>query len=217
MPRLRHLRFSLYTKTYLGSVAPHVTLPLTEQIRQSFIRRGLPSVNVYSDETFHGENAYSHVYSLPYLFEQFFFLNNSFRSAQFDHVRILSMEDTRPFEHSFFQIVARDFPCVQQLHLRNKKPQQDPDASRLAAITFHHLSSLTIDFVDDHYVAQFLCAHRAQLPRLRQLTICYDGLIQLTNHFSDDPNRFNCKTIESLFTSEALVHPERFYLYFPFL
>lgn len=194
-----------------------LVLPPTAHLRQTFVRRGLHSVDVCSDETLTHQTAHCHVYSLPFLFEQFFFLNNSFRAGQFDHVRILSLFDVRPFEHVFFQIIARDFPFVQELALRNETPQQDRQALRLAAITFHNLSSLDIYYVHDDYVAQFLSAEKAHLPRLSDLTIHYEGLTRLTHEFSDAAECFNCKAIKTLVTHNALARPEKFCLFFPLL
>jgi hypothetical protein len=48
----------------------------------------------------------SHVYSLPYQFEYFLHLNNSFQGGMFDKVQYLLMTDGRPFEHNLFKLIS---------------------------------------------------------------------------------------------------------------
>ncbi len=65
-----------------------------------------------------------HLYSLPYQFDTFFGLTNSFQGGRFDKVRWLIMIDTHTFEHEFFKIISQDFLFLRRLCATNSEPQK---------------------------------------------------------------------------------------------
>ena len=108
MPRLNKFTFSINTDVNNEDSGIH--LQSIEDLQRSFLGKEYGQVGscVQTDST--GIIGKSHIYSLPYQFEDFFHLNNSFQNGMFDKVRCLIMNDTYPFEHELFKIISHDFP-----------------------------------------------------------------------------------------------------------
>jgi hypothetical protein len=217
MPRLNKFTFSINTGVDMESIKIH--LASNEDIQNSFIGRGYGQVgsNVFYQPM---ENiGHCHVYSLPYQFERFFGLNNSFhfQDGIFDKVRRLIMNDTaRPFEHHFFKLTSHHFPLVKELTIYNGQPQKDKEHSS-TLIIFPHLILLDVARAVDDYAGQFLLAKNTHLPCLLDLGIRYETLIMLTNNFITDPTRFNCTQVKKLHINNPFVRPRTFHKYFPLL
>ena len=157
-----------------------------------------------------------HIYSLPYQFETFFDLNNSFRfqGQIFDKVQCLTMMDRRPFQHEFFKQTSHYFPFLKQLTIRNGEAQQHKqDSSTL--IRFSHLVSLNLSDAHTHYTEQLLLTKNTHLPCLSDLFIRYESLTILTNYFSIDRMCLNCTQLKKLHIKEPFVRPKKFHSYFP--
>jgi hypothetical protein len=157
-----------------------------------------------------------HIYSLPYQFKQFYYLNNSFKGGMFSKVQCLLMTDSRPFEHNFFQVISQDFPFLKMLWILNYQPQQDKQQSS-TLIIFPHLILLGLVGTHIDYAKQFLLEGNTYLPHLLNLHIGYKSLTMVTNNFTNDAARVNCAKVTSLDVSEAFVRPENFDQYFPLL
>ncbi|CAF1505986.1 unnamed protein product [Rotaria sordida] len=144
-------------------------------------------------------------------------MGSCFQGGRFDKVRLLSMQDERPFEHKLFQIISQDFPFLQQLTICNDISQENEQHHSSTLITFNHLLTLNILSVHDDYVIQFLSDKITRLPCLTNLLIKYKKLTRITNYFTNDTARLNCAKIKSLITFELLVPPQNFHSYFPSL
>jgi hypothetical protein len=194
-----------------------INLPSNEDIQNSFIGRGYGPVGSYVHLVAMKRGiSRCHIYSLPYQFKQFFYLNNAFKGGMFDKVRFLIMTDVRPFEHNFFKIISEDFSYLEELHIKNKKPQKDKQQSS-TLIIFPHLVLLEVVVAHADYAEQFLFNKNSHLPRLLNLNISYTSLAIATDNFTNDAARVNCAKVKSLHVSEPFVRPENFHQYFPLL
>jgi len=195
-----------------------IDLPSNEDIQSSFIGRGYGQIGsyVYYEPTWAVGRC--HIYSLPYQFENFFGLNNSyhFQDAIFDKVRCLAMHDTPPFEHDFFKLTSHHFPFLKELNICNIQPQKDKQHSS-TLIIFPHLILLNLLEAHDDYAEQFLLNKNTYLPCLLDLCIRYESLAILTNNFTNDATCLNCIQLKRLHTDEAFVRRKAFQKYFPLL
>ncbi|CAF4978990.1 unnamed protein product [Rotaria sp. Silwood1] len=141
MPRLNKLIFSINTAVTKNNI--NINFPSKEDLQRSFIERGYQQVGVYVDSTETKDEGRCHIYSLPYQFENFLHLNNSFQGGMFNKVRYLTMTDGRPFEHELFKIISQDFPFLKTLSICNKEPQKNKQHSS-TLITFSHLIALNL-------------------------------------------------------------------------
>ncbi len=222
--RLKQFTFSIVTAVIIRRIEIH--LSSNEDIQNSFIGRGYGQVGSYvctqpsKSITYCG--GHCHIYSLPYQFEHFFGLNNSyhFQDGIFDKVRRLTMNDIgSPFDHQFFTLVSYYFPIVEELTVYNAyngKPQDDTKNSS-TLIIFPHLIFLNLRFSHDYYATQFLLKENAHLPCLFDLCITYRSFRILTNNFITDPTCFNCIQVKKLHINEPVFWPKTFPEYFPLL
>ena len=125
MPRPKNFIFSIHIRIMTDYGKKRLDLPSNSDIRNSFIKRGIQSIDRYSDDKLIDDRAHCHVYSLPYHFHEFLYMSNCFRGGKFDKVRLLSMHDIRPFEHDLFKIISQDFPFLQQLSMYNEKAKKN--------------------------------------------------------------------------------------------
>jgi hypothetical protein len=96
-----------------------------------------------------------HIYSLPYQFDNFHYLNNSFQHGIFEKLKWVKMADTRPFEHEFFKMISKSFLFLRQLSVRNNEQQNNKQHSS-TFIIFPHLRSLNLTLAHIDYVEQLL-------------------------------------------------------------
>ena len=119
-------------------------------------------------------------------------VSNSFPGGHFSSVRNLSLLDVEsPFEHQFFDCIARPFPSLDRLSVANPLPQtrqRDPSERNLASsiVEFSHLTDLDLFFVHRDYAEHFLGDHHTSLPWLVELKIQYEPLREVTHHFMND-------------------------------
>ena len=217
MPQLNKFIFSIHTQLMSTWFKRIMNLQSNEMIRNSFIEKGFQSIGVCADEQLLDDQAKCHIYSLPYQFNEFSFLNNYFQGGKFDKVRLLSMSDQYPFEHQFFQIISKDFPFLQTLIIHNNEQPKNEQYSPSTLITFNYLSELNLSDVHSDYVIQFLSEKITRVPRLTNLIVQYESLSAATNNFTDDATRLNCAKIEFLNTYKQFAGTEHFYSYFPSL
>jgi len=122
MPQLNKFTFSINIAVINNDMI--IDLPSNEDIQQSFIGKGYGQVGAYVHYRTEDNIGMSHVYSLPYQFEYFLHLNNSFQGGMFDKVQYLLMTDGLPFEHNLFKLISQDFPLLKELHIVNHQPQK---------------------------------------------------------------------------------------------
>ena len=158
----------------------------------------------------------SHIYSLPYQFESFLHLNNSFQGGMFVKVRCLTMTDTYPFEHQFFKIISDDFPFLKELNINNSEPQKEKQHP-LTSINFSHLNLLNLSGAHVDYARQFLIDTNTHLPCLLDLRIKYKSIAKVTNNFTNHATRLYCAQLKRLHINNLFVRPKHFDEYFPLL
>jgi hypothetical protein len=222
MPYLNKFVFSIHTCILIQK--NEIQIPSNENIRHSFIRREYGEVDSYVHfeprEPIDGFETKaivkSHIYSLPYQFESFINLNNSFQGGMFVKVRCLTMFDVYPFEHQLFEIISNDFHLLKELNIKNRHAQKEKQQSS-TLIQFRYLNLLNL--VDAHvdYAEQFLVNTTTHLPCLLDLSIKYKSLTMVTNNFTNDATRLYCSKLKGLHTKKPLLRPKHFDEYFPLL
>ncbi|CAF4625430.1 unnamed protein product, partial [Rotaria sp. Silwood2] len=139
--------------------------------------------------------------------------------------RITQLQDDVPFEHEFFIRIAWSFPLLQQLTIKNVRPQSSlsdqlnsNDNQLYSIVNYPYLISLCFENVHNDYVEQFLNDTKTHLPRLTNLTINYDQLQLVTENFTKERTRLNCINVNELYLMiETIVHSKDFYVYFSLL
>ncbi|CAF1432789.1 unnamed protein product [Rotaria sordida] len=215
IPRLNKLTFSIVTLLFNNNIK--IDLRSNEEIQRSFIGRVYGQIGSDVQTLVMKNEGICHVYSLPYQFEDFYHLNNSFQGGIFNKVQCLLMTDqTYPFEHYFFQVISQDFPFLKELYIFNYQPQKDKQHSS-TWIRFPYLLLLNLVMAHMDYVEEFLFDKNIHLPRLLNLSIKYESLAIVTNNFTNDAARITCSKLKCLDISEPFVRPENFHQYFPLL
>lgn len=213
MTKLNKFNFNIHS--YITSGIENNILSHND-IRNSFINIGYKSIDICADEKLTDCRGNCHVYSLPYLFDEFLFMSNCFQGGKFHNVKILFMVDRIPFENKLFKIISQDFTNLKTLIIRNLESQKSQEYSS-TLITFNNL--ITLNIIDAHldYAIQFLTENITYLPSLEKLIIEYDTLINVTNYFTNDETRRNCTKIKYLRTDTSFVRPKNFNSYFPLM
>ncbi|CAF4384302.1 unnamed protein product [Rotaria sp. Silwood2] len=214
MPRLNKLIFSINTAIVKKNI--NIYFPSNDDIQRSFLERRYQQVGSYVDSTVIEGQGRCHIYSLPYQFDTFLHLSNSFQGGMFNKVRCLTMTDGRPFEHEFFKIISQDFPFLENLSICNAEPQKHKQHSS-TLITFPHLIFLDLKAAHMIYAKQFLLEQNTHLPRLLKLNIRYKTLTKVTKNFTNNLARLNCSKLECLQINGSHVLPSNFHQYFPLL
>ncbi|CAF1182272.1 unnamed protein product [Rotaria sordida] len=214
MTQLKKFTFNIKTRITFEAVTDE--LPTNEDIQRTFIERGYQQVAsyVYIDSDL-GDSV-CHVYTLPYDFEYFTDLDNSFQRGAFEKVRRLEMSDISPFEYKLFKIISQDFPFLEFLYICNINPQEDNQYSS-TLITFPYLTLLDLKYAHVDYAKLFLFKQNINLPRLLNLAIQYESLIAITNNFTNDATYFNFDKLKSLDICQLFVRSKNFHQYFPLL
>ena len=214
MPELNKFTFSINNAVMNSERI--IDLQSNEDIQQSFVGKGYGQVGSYIHHRTELNVGMLHVYSLPYQFEWFIRLNNSFQVNKFDKVKYLSLADPYPFEHNFFDCISQNFLFVKELHIANCQPQTNKGDSSMTLIKFPHLILLNLAKAHADYAKQFLSDKLTYLPCLLDLCIKYESLVIATNNFSNDSTRVICGKLKRLHT-DAFVRPKTFHQYFPLL
>jgi hypothetical protein len=211
MPQLNKFTFSVHTLFFNNDI--QTNLPTNGDIQRSFIGKGFGQVGSSLQIRRKGNVGKSHVYSLPYEFEYFLLLNNSFQADIFDRVEYLTMEDVLPFEHYFFKLISQCFPCLKGLYIANDEAQKNKkNSSQL--IVFPHLIRLNLVKAHVDYAEQLLCDKNTQLPALLDLSIEYESLAIITNDFTNDAICRNCAKLKRL-NINSVLPSKNFHQYFP--
>ncbi|CAF3308971.1 unnamed protein product [Rotaria socialis] len=190
-------RFIFWINTKVFNETANVELQSNKDIQHSFIGRGYEQVASYVHTNSTNTRGQCIIYSLPYDFENFVDLDNSFQGGVFYKVRQLTMSDRISFEHQLFQRISADFPFLQILYISNSHPQNNKSYSSLL-ITFPYLKFLDLQYAHVNYAELFLLKNNVHLPRLLNLRVEYESLANLTNNFTNDATYFNFHTLKSL-------------------
>ncbi|CAF4100218.1 unnamed protein product [Rotaria magnacalcarata] len=138
LPRLNKFMFNIHT--HIVDTGIKIDLPSNEDIRNSFIKRGFQSVGTGATKTPINNKGDCHVYSLPYLFDDFLFLkeqqNNQHRSStllRFNHLFKLNLINAnKDYVKQFLSQRKTSLPCLTNLKIR-----------------YSTLASVTNDFTND--------------------------------------------------------------------
>ncbi|CAF1374316.1 unnamed protein product [Rotaria sordida] len=225
MSHLKKFVFSINTGVLIKN--NKIDVPSNEDIQHSFIGREYGQVGSYvhfkprtaiDGFSFKEVKAVvkSHIYSLPYQFEHFLHLNNSFQGGMFVKVRCLTMTDTSPFEHQLFKIISDDFPFLKELNINNIEPQKEKQHPS-TLIYFPHLNLLNLVKAHVDYAEQFLVDTNTHLPCLLDLCIEYESLTMVTNNFTNNATRLYCGKLKGLHIDKPFVRSKHFDEYFPLL
>jgi hypothetical protein len=216
MPQLRRFTFSIETRVVNEN--NKIILSSNEDVQRSFIGKGKTygQVSSYVEPLPIEDESRCCMYSLPYEFEHFNSLSNSYQHGMFHNVRVLMMRDPHPFEPNFFKIISQDFPLLTVLYIINFQPQKEKQQST-TLITFPHLVGLIVSAAHVDYAEQFLVEQNTHLPYLLNLTIRYKSLAIVTNSFTNNATRLVCAKLTNLEMEEPFVRPENFDRYFPLL
>ncbi|CAF1170108.1 unnamed protein product [Adineta steineri] len=226
---MSHLnKFVFSINTGIRIVNNEIDVPSNEDIQNSFTGREYGQVgscvhfepNTPEDTTIDYDQAKgvvkSHIYSLPYQFESFLHLNNSFQGGMFVNVQRLTMTDSFSFEHEFFKIISDSFPFLKNLKISNMEPQKKKQHPS-TLISFPHLNLLNLIDAHDDYAEQFLVDANTHLPCLLDLCIEYESLEIVTNNYTNDATRPYCSKLKGLHMDEPYVRRKHFDEYFPLL
>ncbi|CAF0937291.1 unnamed protein product [Adineta steineri] len=229
MPQLRS--FTFYICTYVGPIA---TLPYklsSEDIQLTLTNSGQQHVTsminyITSSVNFvFGIRAVCSIFSLPFKFDYLRDLGNTFPNIVFSYVTYLLIQDITPFEHEFFMRIARSFPLLKHLCIRNRESQKldglmsfSSDKYQLhSIIEYPHLTILDVRFGHADYVEQFLNETKTCVPCLTEFEVCVDHLKAITKDFTREKTRRNCSKVKKIHTTGGMVHWEDLCLYFPSL
>jgi hypothetical protein len=208
--------FTFNIQTTISSENDTVELQSNEDIQRSFIGRYYQQVESYVLTDPMKTEGICHIYSLPFDFEHFIHLGNTFQGCMFHKVRYLKMGDNRPFEYNLFQIISQDFSFLQFLYIENSRPRKNKKNSS-TLITFPCLIFLDLQDAHIDYAELFLLKKNIRLPRLLNLCIKYQSLKRITKNFTDDAMHFNFETLKSLDVCQPFDRSENFHRYFPLL
>ncbi|CAF1236036.1 unnamed protein product [Adineta ricciae] len=216
LPQLNKFTFSIYTTDCCYNKDVNFEFQPNKDLGRSFTHKIFRQVASYVHINRLGTGGDSHVYSLPYEFEDFIHLNNSFPGGMFNKVVRLKMLDAFPFEHTLFKTVSDSFPQLKHLIIWNDKPQERKHCSSVLNV-FPHL--ILLDLLGAHmsYAEELLYNTNSILPRLHDLHIQYESLRMITNNFTIDVACLNCNKLRKLNLNEVTVLPENFHQYFPLI
>ncbi|CAF4058780.1 unnamed protein product, partial [Rotaria sp. Silwood1] len=200
MTQLNKFTFSINTGVINRKMK--IDLPSNEDVQHSFIGNRYGQVGSYVHFRSEDNIGMSHVYSLPYQFQYFLHLNNSFQGDMFDSVRHLTMTDGRPFEYNLFIIISQCFPLLKELYVVNHQPQNNKQHSS-TLIIFPHLILLNLVDADVDYAEQLLFDKNTHLPSLLDLCIEFKSLAMITKNFTYNRIRRNCAKIKKLHVEEC--------------
>ncbi|CAF3995893.1 unnamed protein product, partial [Adineta steineri] len=209
MPQLRS--FIFYICTYVEPAVLSYKLS-SEDIQQTLTNIGLQHVsNMVNYVTcfvnfVYGVRAACSIFSLPFEFNYLQDLGNNFPNIVFSCVTYLLIQDTIPFEHEFFMRIARSFPLLKHLCIRNRESQQlnglvtfSSDNCQLhSIIEYPHLTILDVRSSHIDYAEQFLNETKTFIPCLTEIEASFSGHLKaVTKDFTREETRRNCakKTI----------------------
>ncbi|CAF3991735.1 unnamed protein product [Rotaria sp. Silwood1] len=174
MPRLHKFSFHIYTEIQFDDSVHHLS---DNDIQQTFTDIGYHQI-ACSVNYCRKYRAICHVFSLPFIFNRLEKITNKFPNIIFNHVIYLMVADAIPFEYEFFIRITKAFPSLKYFSIINVTPPlwnfnsytADNVDSR-SYIEYLNLTSLSVNYVDDYYIEQFLLDTKTYAPRLSEIKV----------------------------------------------
>ena len=217
MSRLNQFIFNIRCMVYFSDL---INFSSDEDIHRTFLTFKDYEVKSYVDYFSKEKYGQCHIYSCPYTLTYYHNLTNHFVDELFHTVRVVKLFDELPFEHVFFIRLSKAFPFLRHITIWNeeaqtcKQNQQTNDhTEKNSVIEYSHLIALHLLCVHDDYVEEFLFDTRIYLPNYISLTIDYEQLKRVTQHFT----RKNSMKIKRLYLHHFLPLPKEYHHYFPHL
>ncbi|CAM4904474.1 unnamed protein product [Rotaria socialis] len=161
-----------------------------------------------------------HFYTYPHTRQYYDNITNNFPGGLLKHVRIATLFDERPFEHTFFMQIAQAFPFLNELIVSNCKAQNqklNDDSESFAIIKYSHLTILRLINIHDDYAEEFLLDIKTCFSNFIFLVMDYDKLQRITRNFTRDATRVNCTKVDRFFTAKQSNRSKDFHVYFPYV
>ena len=212
LPQLQKFTFNIQTR--VSSDESDLPLLTNEAIQRSFRGRYNQQVFSFVHSNADTNSGDCQIYSLPYDFEYFLDLGNSFSGGLFRKVHVLTMNDNLPFEDSLFRVISHDMPLLEHLEISNAQPQKDKQRSS-TVLLFPYLKHLDLKYAHYDYAELFLLKRNTCLLRLSKLCIEHESLRRLTNDFNSDSTHINIHGLKSLDVSPSSTHSRNFAKCFP--
>ncbi|CAF0902910.1 unnamed protein product [Rotaria sordida] len=170
------------------------------------------------------QTAVCNVFSLPFTFNRLEKISNKFPNIIFNTVTYLIVGDVIPFKYEFFIQIAKAFPSLKDLCIINvTSPLLNFDSytadniDSCSSIQYLNLTSLTVNYVDNYYIEQFLLDTKTYAPHLTEIKVHFDRLQAVTENFTRDATRYNCRNIKRFIFEKTINYSNELYLYFPSL
>ncbi|CAF4547326.1 unnamed protein product [Rotaria socialis] len=220
MPRLDKLTFYIKTTNEINGSIHRLC---NDDIQRTFsYTNHRPVISIV--DYFGTYKAACHVFSLPFPFHRLQWITNNFPPIIFSSVTDLKLSDTVRFKPEFFIRIARSFPSLKYLFVRNiRSPlwsfreSSSVNDHSYSIVEYSHLILLDIDFVNIDYVDQFLNESKTRLPCLTELVVQFNALKNVTEDFTRDATRRNCAKVKRLIVKNLIDFPKDVYRYFPSL
>lgn len=158
-----------------------------------------------------------HFFTIPFKFQGLMCIGNIFPNIIFNNVIDLWVRDVIPFEHEFFLRLTYSFPVLKRLCISGQNKSTDHRIQSNSIAQYSHLSCLRVISIGTRYVEQFLNEGKTNLPCLTQLRVIYEELRTVTNDFTREDTRRNCRNIKQLIMYTNIVGSKDFHSYFPLL
>jgi hypothetical protein len=177
--------------------APHIDV---ETIRQTFINQ---QQSVYCVvDYFNNGYGQCQIFSLPFVGIRLDFISNRFPLSSLKNTfstvtTLLLFDDVKPFENTFFGLVAQSLPYLKSLEIINQLEQIEKTTN---LIEFPHLITLILYNIHFDYAEQMF--YRTHLPRLVELFIHYEPLSVIVTQ-NQQQARDNCSKVELIRVAES--------------
>ena len=210
MPQLNKFTFNIYSKIHHRNPNRLILYEHSQQIFAYFYHN---QVNICVDHFPENEYTQCHIYSYPYKLNFYKNITNHFPGGLFPSVTSVFLYDECAFEYEFFRQIARSFPFMKILRIRNQKPQNDNES--LSIIEYPNLTSLTLYDSHDDYVELFLFNTKVSLPNNIRLLVEHESVKKVTDNFTRYRTQNNCTKFNPVILSVIGSIDQRIKDYFP--
>ncbi|CAF4161791.1 unnamed protein product [Rotaria sordida] len=221
MPRLDTFTFYISTDIQFDDSVDHLS---DNDIQQTFTNIGYHKIACSVNYYYRKYRAVCHVFSLPFTFNRLEKISNKFPNIIFNTVTYLLVGDIIPFKYEFFIRISKAFPSLKYFSIINiTSPLLNFDSytadniDSCSSIQYLNLTSLTVNYVDNYYIEQFLLDTKTYAPHLTEIKVYFNQLKTVTENFTRDATRYNCRNIKRLIFEKTINYSKELYLYFPSL